>query len=174
MLSYSPDSDSCLDAAPRVGDRVTGLRPPTDEALRRPALQVTLFDRHLREDVARLFQLMDRLGTSALAAPQAGLDLAIAAVSCHGVRVAVVNPVLYDVVAGVNISWETCLSAPGRWLVARATGVVVTGRDERGRRRHLAVDGLPARCLQHAVDHVRGRLPVDRAITSSRPPSKSS
>jgi peptide deformylase len=82
----------------------------------------------------------------------------------------VVNPVLYEVVSGESMEWEECLSTPGqRWWVARASGVVVTARDDYGRHIHLAVDGVAARGLQHAVDHLRGRLPGDRATVSDGP-----
>lgn len=140
------------------------LRRVGHPALRVPAPRVTTFNAHVRRAARGLLEVLGALGPGAIAGPQVGLDLAVLAVSSAGIRTVLVNPTLYDVVSLESVEEETCLSHPGlRWQVARANSVVVTARDERGRRVHLAVDGAPARCLQHAVDHLRGRFPGERA-----------
>lgn len=126
---------------------------------------MTNYDGRLRREVRRLFDQLRSLEGWALAGPQVGLDLAVLVVDCPGLRAVLVNPTLFDVVSAETVEWEECVSEPGlRWRVPRASGVVVTARDERGRRVHVSMDGAPARCLQHAVDHLRGRLPSERAL----------
>lgn len=58
---------------------------------------------------------------------------------------------------------EGCLSFPGvRGRVPRPAGVLCRFQDRAGGRHVLEADGLLARCILHEVDHVEGRLFIDR------------
>ncbi len=80
----------------------------------------------------------------------------------------VVNPELVTIGAGEATFYEGCLSVRGyAALVSRATSVLVTGTDARGRPVSLRLEGWPARIMQHEKDHLDGMLYVDRMITRS-------
>lgn len=58
---------------------------------------------------------------------------------------------------------EGCLSVPGFFeTVERANYVEVKGLDENGKDVLLKTDGLLAICLQHEMDHLEGKLFIDR------------
>lgn len=58
---------------------------------------------------------------------------------------------------------EGCLSVPGFFeTVERAQYVEATGLDQNGKPLSLKVDGLLAICLQHEMDHLEGKLFIDR------------
>ncbi len=58
---------------------------------------------------------------------------------------------------------EGCLSVPGFFeTVERANYVEVKGLDENGKEVLLKTDGLLAICLQHEMDHLEGKLFIDR------------
>lgn len=62
--------------------------------------------------------------------------------------------------------FEGCLSVAGyAALVERAREVEVKGLDEKGQPFTLRVAGWPARILQHEVDHLDGKLYIDRMDT---------
>ncbi|MFB0566583.1 MAG: peptide deformylase [Candidatus Aminicenantaceae bacterium] len=64
---------------------------------------------------------------------------------------------------GEIISEEGCLSVPGiQEKVARPAKVVVKGIDLKGNERIIEADGLMARVLCHEIDHVNGKLFIDR------------
>ncbi|MBO7411284.1 MAG: peptide deformylase, partial [Ottowia sp.] len=57
---------------------------------------------------------------------------------------------------------EGCLSVPGVYDgVERATAVRVRALDLDGKAREIEADGLLAVCIQHEMDHLKGRLFVD-------------
>jgi peptide deformylase len=57
---------------------------------------------------------------------------------------------------------EGCLSVPGFYeTVRRPRRVAVTALDRQGEAFTRELDGLPAICLQHEVDHLDGKLFVD-------------
>jgi len=58
---------------------------------------------------------------------------------------------------------EGCLSVPGfNATVARPARVVVRAFDRHGRERTIEGTGLLARALQHEIDHLDGKLFLDR------------
>jgi peptide deformylase len=64
---------------------------------------------------------------------------------------------------GMQLEEEGCLSLPGfNATVARPARVVVKGLDRQGQPRVVEGTGLLARALQHEMDHLDGRLFIDR------------
>ena len=58
---------------------------------------------------------------------------------------------------------EGCLSLPGLYIpIKRATEVELTAQTPDGKEVHLKAQGLAARILQHEVDHLNGKLIIDR------------
>jgi peptide deformylase len=63
---------------------------------------------------------------------------------------------------GTTISEEGCLSVPNNYAqVERAEKITVTALDRDGKEFTLHADGLLAICIQHELDHLKGKLFVD-------------
>jgi peptide deformylase len=57
---------------------------------------------------------------------------------------------------------EGCLSVPGIYDgVERATAVKVTALDRDGQTQNIEADGLLAICIQHELDHLKGKVFVE-------------
>lgn len=70
---------------------------------------------------------------------------------------------------------EGCLSVPGYFeTVQRSNYIEVKGLDREGKALNLKLDGLLAICMQHEMDHLEGKLFIDRLspIKSNRIKSK--
>lgn len=58
---------------------------------------------------------------------------------------------------------EGCLSVPGIFeKVMRAAKITVSALDEQGNKRQLEAEGLLAVCIQHEMDHLIGRVFVEK------------
>lgn len=58
---------------------------------------------------------------------------------------------------------EGCLSVPGIYeKVTRAAKITVSALDEQGNQRQIEADGLLAVCIQHEMDHLIGRVFVEK------------
>jgi peptide deformylase len=80
----------------------------------------------------------------------------------------IVNPVIELLGDSTETFFEGCLSLPGYVaLVPRAKRVRVTCLDHRGKSRAIEASGWYARILQHEIDHLHGKLYVDRMDTRS-------
>ena len=63
---------------------------------------------------------------------------------------------------GLTVSEEGCLSVPNNYAkVERAENVSVKALNEHGDEFTLEADGLLAICIQHELDHLKGKLFVD-------------
>ena len=102
-----------------------------------------------------------------LAAPQVGMGLRIFVVDLSVGRdpnglLTFINPVFVER-DGVQLEEEGCLSLPGfNATVVRPARAVVKGLDRSGAERQVEGKGLLARAFQHEMDHLDGRLFVDR------------
>ncbi len=147
------------------------VRKLGDPVLRASAVPVERFDERLRAEVERMGELMqDALGVG-LAATQVGV--------LHRVLVykayeddplgALVNPVLEWESEEREAKEEGCLSLPGVHVeVERAVAVRVRARDPHGREVVVEEEGLPARVIQHEMDHLDGVLILDRISREAR------
>ncbi len=148
------------------------LRRLGDPILRSSATPVDRFDETLREQVGRMGAIMgDALGVG-LAAPQLGVSqrLLVYRVGPEAPLVALVNPeVEWTSEDEVETLEEGCLSIPGVAVdVERPVHARVRAQDEHGEGRLVEASGLEARVIQHEVDHLDGKLILDRATKEAR------
>jgi peptide deformylase len=102
-----------------------------------------------------------------LAAPQIGVSLRIFVIDLSLGRtpdglMVFVNPEFVEL-EGMQLEEEGCLSVPGfNATVARPMRAVVRGLDRSGTMRTVAGTDLLARAFQHEMDHLDGKLFLDR------------
>ena len=120
--------------------------------------EVTDAHRRLIDDMFETMHLARGIG---LAATQVGRLERICVVDIDKVQYALVNP---EIVAsdGEQTGEEGCLSIPEIFGdVTRAKHVVVRALDRNGKPIEIDANDLLARCLQHEIDHLHGRLFID-------------
>lgn len=133
-----------------------------DPVLREPAVEVRRFDRtlgHLLDDMTETMRDAPGVG---LAANQVGRSERACVLEIDGRHLELINPVLVRV-EGTQTDLEGCLSLHGFYgPTTRADHAVVTAVDRRGRPVRVSGRGFLARALQHELDHLDGKLYVDR------------
>ncbi len=101
-----------------------------------------------------------------LAAPQVNVSKRLFVMDVHDDErepAVVINPKLERLGEEIELR-EGCLSVPGMvGEIVRFERAAVTGLDRNGEKIRIEGDGLLAQCLQHEVDHLDGKLYVDRA-----------
>lgn len=125
----------------------------------------------ITDDIQRLIDDMIQTMYAApgvgLAATQVGVSLRlfVADVSVGRDRAGLhtfINPEFVER-EGMQLEEEGCLSVPGfNATVARPTKVVIKGLDREGQEQIVEGTDLLARCFQHEMDHLDGKLFVDR------------
>ena len=124
--------------------------------------------RKLLDDMAETMYASDGVG---IAAPQVGESIRVAVVDVDKKnRYDLINPVITQR-EGSAVDNEGCLSCPDLFGdVERAEKIRVEYTSRFGKKKILDADGLLARCIQHELDHLDGRLFIDIAknITKGR------
>jgi peptide deformylase len=145
------------------------IRELGDPVLRTPADEVRVFDKELAALVRDLVETVDHPGRAGLAAPQIGVGARVFSYNIDGVIGHVVNPTITELSEETQDGDEGCLSVPGLWApTVRAVHAVVDGFDVHGEPLRLEGSGLMARCLQHEVDHLDGKVFLDRLTGEAR------
>jgi peptide deformylase len=136
-----------------------------DEVLRRRAGEVERVTPEIRELVENMLETMysgDGLG---LAAPQVGVSLRVVVIDVPhegSGKLMLVNPVILEA-AGSAMMDEGCLSFPDIVVpVQRATEVTFEYTTLGGKKRTRKASGVTAQAVQHEIDHLDGKLLVDR------------
>ena len=139
------------------------LRYP-DARLHKLALPVTVFDESLRTLVRDITESMYAAPGVGLAATQVDVHKQVIVVDVSERRdspVVLVNPQVVEA-SGVSDIEEGCLSVPGIYeTVERAERVRVRAYDQSGKSFTLEAQGLLSVCIQHEMDHLRGKVFVE-------------
>ena len=162
----------------QVGDPV--LRQPARALSKSEILSPEI--QYLIEDMREAMRAAPGVG---LAAPQIGRDLQLAAiedreqyhkdVAPDQLAARERKPIPFHVLINPEIVWRSddekeffggCLSLPSySAIVSRARSVRVNCLDEQAMPRCIDASGWYARILQHEIDHLQGRLYLDRMRT---------
>jgi len=139
------------------------LRYP-DARLHKSASPVTVFDDALKNLVRDLAETMYAAPGVGLAATQVDVHKQVIVVDVSDRRdslVVLVNPEILEA-SGVSDNEEGCLSVPGMYdVVERAERVKVRAHDQNGNTFTLEAQGLLAVCIQHEMDHLKGKVFVE-------------
>ena len=140
-----------------------------DETLRKTCREVdTITPRILTllDDMADTMHAADGCG---LAAPQVGVLRRIVVVEVEeGKLIEMINPKIIAF-SGEQLEQEGCLSLPGRVVTTkRPMHVTVRALDRHGNPFDVSGRGLLARAFCHELDHLNGKLMIDRAVDTDK------
>lgn len=148
-----------------------------DERLHRVAKKVQSVTEDTRKLISDMAETMYAAPGIGLAATQVDVHeqiIVIDVTEMHDQLLVLINPELVSS-TGEHIHEEGCLSVPGIYEnVRRAEHIVVRAMNEHGEQVEHEAEGLLAVCIQHEMDHLKGRVFVEylSALKQSRIRSK--
>lgn len=136
-----------------------------DPRLHKVASPVVSVDDRIRKLVADMLDTMYAAEGVGLAATQVDVHECVIVIDTSEQRdepLVLINPELVQRSDEMSFSDEGCLSVPTVYdRVARHARVTVRALDRDGKPFELAVEGLSAVCVQHEMDHLKGRVFVE-------------
>jgi len=114
----------------------------------------------LIKDMLRTMKEHNGIG---LAAPQIGKLLQLCVIEENGIPHILINPKVTSKSKDCEIAEEGCLSFPGKFLpISRHTKIKVRYLNKEGEKCKIKADGLLSRALQHEIDHLNGKLFINK------------
>lgn len=145
------------------------IRTAGDPVLKEHCREVEKIDKRIKkllDDMAETMYANEGVG---LAAPQVGVPIRAVVIDVDKKKLyEMINPeIIFR--EGSVIDSEGCLSCPNLYGdVERAEKVRVRYTTRFNKVKELDAEGLLARCIQHEIDHLNGRLFIDIATNLSR------
>lgn len=135
-----------------------------DERLRTKAVVVEDVDDSVRQVVDDMFETMYEASGVGLAATQVDIHKQIIVLDVSEEKdtpFCLINPKIRNK-DGVEECEEGCLSVPGFFeKITRAENINVSALGRDGKTLDIKAEGLLAVCIQHEMDHLKGKLFVD-------------
>ena len=144
------------------------IRTFGDPVLNTPAVAVDVVTSSIKRLVEDMFETMYEAPGVGLAAPQVGILKRIFVADIGEGPFVMINPEVVE--TGDIWEWdEGCLSVPGKfWPIERPGYAKATGIGFDGRPVTFEGDELMGRVLQHEIDHLHGRLLLERLPRRAR------
>lgn len=143
-----------------------------DPRLREKAKPVSRFDAALQKLIDDMFETMYAAPGVGLAATQVGIAQRIAVMDCaredKSEPMVFINPEILEQAEVAEVE-EGCLSVPGvADKLKRFHRVKARALDRHGKPFEIEAEGLLAQCIQHEIDHLDGKLYIDRLSSLKR------
>lgn len=139
-----------------------GIKKYGEPILRKKTKKVENVDDGTRKLASFMIRAMYENGGVGLAANQIGLDLSMAVIDTGNGAKVLINPKI-TASSGEVIDEEGCLSMPGVFFkIKRPESVEVEALDRYGNLIKINAQGLEARAICHEIDHLNGKLIIDR------------
>ena len=142
-----------------------------DSRLRIKAKLIEHVNAEIQLMVANMLETMYAAPGIGLAATQVDIHQQIIVIDVSDNKnepLCLINPVILSV-DGQQSTEEGCLSVPGIFeQVERAEQITVQALNQAGEQFTMTADKILAVCIQHEIDHLNGRLFVDRLSSLKR------
>ena len=131
--------------------------------LRKKTQTIKKIDENILDLAQQMIQTMEKANGIGLAANQVGKDLKMFVLPKDLLSKQIfINPEILKLSKKTKIMEEGCLSLPGlEKLVKRSTSLKIKALDENNKEFKLKIKGIPARVIQHEIDHLNGILITD-------------
>lgn len=140
------------------------IREKGDEILYKKCKAVVKFDEKLHILLDDMYETMQSRDGVGLAAPQVGILKRAVVIDVGDGKIELINPEIVEE-SGEQTGSEDCLSVPGVFgEVTRPNVVTVKAQDRDGKWFKITGKELLARAFCHEIEHLDGKLFLDRVI----------
>src|SRR3989338_7582313 len=131
--------------------------------LSKKAREIPEITKEILKLVPAMVKIMDEHEGIGLAGPQVGRQERMIIVKDGENNLVFFNPKILKHGKKQGTEEEGCLSLPGLFVkVRRPLEVEVVAQDAKGQVLHITAEGLAARIFQHEIDHLQGKLIINR------------
>jgi len=142
------------------------IREEGDEILRKKSKEVEVVDEKIRTLALDMLDTMHKFNGVGLAAVQVGILKRVIVIDTYekDEQFILINPEIIKEKGKQEVE-EGCLSFPNKFAkIIRPAEVVVVALNENGDKIKITAKGLLAQAISHEVDHLNGKLFIDKML----------
>ncbi len=145
-----------------------------DPILHKVCNPVEHIDDITKDQLRQMTEIMSKLDCIGLAAPQVGLLKRMIVIDVETIAIEdklpkppqkylkLINPEILKMSPDTSVREEGCLSLPSLYYkIERANSIELKYLNEQGEEINISADGLLARCIEHEIDHLNGKVLLD-------------
>lgn len=138
--------------------------------LRKPSLKIKVFKEEDLNNLAnQMLNTMKKNQGIGLAAPQIGKNIQLFVADWGEGPLVLINSKITSASKQLVAGEEGCLSVPGTWgMVNRSNAISLKAFNPSGKEVSMTLKDLPARVVQHELDHLQGILFIDKILENSK------
>jgi peptide deformylase len=136
--------------------------------LRTPTINVSADNPHIKSLIIDMYETLRNANGVGLAAPQVGSNIRLMIVEFEifegaSFKGTFINPKILDKFGPIYEMNESCLSLPGIGAkIERHGSILLEYYDENWKKHNEFFHEIQSRILQHEIDHLEGKLYIDR------------
>ena len=145
---------------------IRNLRLEGDEILSKKSREVEVIDEKIQTLIDDMIETMHKYNGVGLAAVQVGILKRIVVIDLYDDKgpIVLINPVIIKEKGEQEVE-EGCLSFPNQFAkIIRPAEVVAEYTDRDGKRMRVKAKELLAQAISHELDHLEGKLFIDKII----------
>ncbi len=142
------------------------IRTEGDEILRKKSKKVEVIDEKIKELIQDMIETLHKYDGVGLAAVQVGIlkQIVIIQEAADKPIYVIINPEIISQ-SGVQVVEEGCLSFPNKFAkIERPEKIKIRAMDENGKKVEIIGKGLLAQAISHEIDHLNGKVFIDKII----------
>ncbi len=135
-----------------------------NKKLRKKTKPITIFDKNLEKKISNMFETLYYYNGIGLAATQVNITKSIIVIDINksfNSKIILINPKIIKK-RGKIIRKEGCLSIPNTFFkIERSNHLITEFYNTKGKKKKIISEGLLSICIQHEIDHIKGKLFID-------------
>ncbi len=134
-----------------------------DKKLRIKTKPIKIFNQKLKNQISNMFETMYYNNGIGLAAIQVNIKKSIIVINITK-KIILINPKIINRKGSIRIE-EKCLSIPNYKLKIKRSNILkISNFNIKGEKYFIYTKGILSICIQHEIDHLKGKLLIDYDI----------
>ncbi len=132
-----------------------------NKILRKKTKKIKYFNNKINIYIKNMFDTMNYYNGIGLASNQVNINKSLIVIKINKKKLILINPKIIKKKQKINYK-ESCLSIPNKIYITKRYNIIkIKTNDKKGKLLKLNFKGLLSICVQHEIDHLRGKLIID-------------
>ncbi len=133
-----------------------------NKILRKKTKKVKVFNNKIKQNVINMFNSLKYYNGIGLASNQVNINKSLVVINYNNNKIILINPKIIYKKKKIKTK-ESCLSIPNKiFKTKRYNKIIISTYNLNGKKLKFKYKNLISICIQHEIDHLKGKLIIDK------------